>query len=70
LLGFLPKFEHHDLLGKRLSPKGPARRLGIRDGSYMGGHWLVTLCLSGRINYPLIFVATRVGARNCKWHAR
>jgi hypothetical protein len=54
LLSFLPKFEHHDLLRKRLRSKGPARRLGILDGSYMGGHWLVTLCLPGRINYPLM----------------
>jgi hypothetical protein len=54
LLRFLQKFEHHDLLRKHLSPKGKARRLGILDGSYMGGHWLVTLCLPGRINYPLM----------------
>jgi len=28
--------------------------VGIVDGSYMGGHWLVTLCLAGKINYPLM----------------
>ena len=54
LLSFLPKFERHDLLRKSLSPKGKLRRLGILDGSHMGGHWLVTLCLSGLINYPLM----------------
>jgi hypothetical protein len=54
LLSLLPKFERHDLLRKRLSPKGQPRRLGILDGSYMGGHWLVTLCLPGRIHYPLM----------------
>ena len=54
LLSFLPKFEHHDLLRNRLSPKGKPRRLAILDGSYMGGHWLVTMCLPGRINYPLM----------------
>jgi hypothetical protein len=32
LLGLLPRFERHDLLRKRLSPKGKPRRLGILDG--------------------------------------
>ena len=54
LLGFLQRFEGRDLLRKRLSPKGRLRRLGILDGSYMGGHWLVTLCLAGKIDYPLM----------------
>jgi hypothetical protein len=54
LLGFLPRFERRDLLRLRLSPKGKLRRLGILDGSYMGGHWLVTLCLPGKINYPVM----------------
>jgi hypothetical protein len=54
LLSFLPKFERYDLLRKPLRPKGQPRRLGILDGSYMGGHWLVGLCLAGRINYPLM----------------
>lgn len=54
LLGFLPEFEGKDLLRKRLSPKGNLRRLGILDGSYMGGHWLVTLCLAGKIDYPVM----------------
>jgi hypothetical protein len=54
LLGFLDTFERRDLLRKRLSPKGRPRRLGILDGSYMGGHWLVTLCLAGKIDYPVM----------------
>ncbi len=54
LLSFLPSFEGRDLLRKRLCPSGRPRRLGILDGSYMGGHWLVTLCLPGRINYPVM----------------
>jgi hypothetical protein len=54
LLSFLPKFERHDLLRICLSPTGRPRRLGILDGSYMGGHWLVTLCLPGVIAYPVI----------------
>ena len=53
LLRFLTKFEERDLLRKGLSPKGRLRRVGILDGTYMGGHWLVTLCLAGRINYPV-----------------
>ena len=54
LLSFLPKFESHDLLRTCLSPQGKPRRLGILDGSYMGGHWLVTLCLPGVIAYPVM----------------
>jgi len=54
LFGFLQRFERGDLLRKRLSHKGKLRRLGILDGSYMGGHWLVTLCLAGRIDYPVM----------------
>jgi hypothetical protein len=54
LLQFLATFERRDLLRKRLSPKGKLRRLGILDGSYMGGHWLVTLCLAGKIDYPVM----------------
>ena len=54
LQSFVPRFEQRDLLRKRLSPKGRLRRLGILDGSYMGSHWLVTLCLAGKIDYPLM----------------
>ena len=54
LLQFLAGFERRDLLRKRLSSEGRPRRVGILDGTYMGGHWLVTLCLAGRINYPVM----------------
>ena len=54
LLSFLAKFEAHDLLRKCLSPTGRPRRLGILDGTYMGGHWVVTLCLAGSISYPVV----------------
>lgn len=54
LLSFLEKFEKQDLLRKQLSSNGSLRRLGILDGTYMGGHWLVTLCLRGKINYPVL----------------
>jgi len=54
LLSFLGKFEAHDLLRIRLTPEASPRRLGILDGSYMGGHWLVSLCLPGVIAYPLM----------------
>jgi hypothetical protein len=54
LLGLLPRLEGRDLLRQRLSPNGKLRRLGILDGSYMGGHWLVALCLAGKIDYPVV----------------
>lgn len=54
LLSFLIEFESQNLLRKQLSSNGSLRRLGILDGSYMGGHWLVTLCLPGKINYPAV----------------
>jgi hypothetical protein len=54
LLSFLRLFEKRDLLRKRLSGGGRLRRVGIVDGSYMGGHWLVTLCLAGQIDYPVM----------------
>ena len=54
LLGFLVKFEEHEMPRKALSPTGRLRRIGILDGSYMGGHWHVTLCLAGMINYPVM----------------
>jgi hypothetical protein len=54
LQSFLGDFDRRGLLRKRLCPTGRARRLGILDGSYMGGHWQVTLCLPGTINYPVM----------------
>ena len=54
LESFLPLLEKRDLLRKCLSVGGRPWRLGILDGSYMGGHWLVTLCLAGKIDYPVM----------------
>jgi len=51
---FLQTFEARDLLRKRLSSAGRPWRLGILDGSHMGGHWLVTLCLAGVVRYPVM----------------
>ena len=44
LLSFLLSFEKEDLLQKQLVAGGTSKRLGILDGTYMGGHWLVALC--------------------------
>jgi hypothetical protein len=54
LLRFLQDFERHEMLRKRLVVGGKLRRLGILDGSSMGGHRLVTLCLPGVITYPVM----------------
>jgi hypothetical protein len=54
LLSLLGRFEAHELLRKSLSVGGRPRRMGILDGSYMGGHRLVTLCLAGQISYPVV----------------
>ncbi len=55
VLSFLAEFEQQDLLRRQLVPSGPLRRLGILDGSHMGSHWVLSLCLSGAINFaPLI----------------
>jgi len=54
LLRFLKMFEQRDMLRKRLCEGGRLRRLGVLDGSYMGGHWQVTLCLPGKIAYPVM----------------
>lgn len=54
LLSFLLSFEKENLLRRSLVRGGTYRRLGILDGTHMGGHWLVALCLSGKINYPAL----------------
>jgi len=51
---FLETFEARDLLRKSLSVKGRPWRMGILDGSHMGGHWLVVLCLAGVVRYPVM----------------
>ncbi len=59
LLSFLITFEKENLLQRQLVAGGTSKRLGILDGTYMGGHWLVTLCLTGKINYPALTRAYR-----------
>jgi hypothetical protein len=59
LTSFLPNFEQENLLQRQLTPNATSRHLGILDGTCMGGHWLVTLCLSGKINYPALARAYR-----------
>jgi len=54
LLSFLMSFEKEELLQRQLVAGGTYRRVGILDGTHMGGHWLVALCLSGKINYPVL----------------
>lgn len=54
LLGFLPVFEKHEVLMKKFTKKGRSRRIGIVDGSFMGGHWINVLTLSGKINLPIL----------------
>jgi hypothetical protein len=54
LMSFLLTFEKENLLRRQLVAGGTYRRLGILDGTHMGGHWLVALCLTGKINYPAL----------------
>ncbi|MBT3276132.1 MAG: hypothetical protein HN368_23490 [Spirochaetales bacterium] len=42
------------LLDKALEPGGTPRRIGIIDGSVMGGHHHVTFSLHGRIDCPVV----------------
>ena len=42
------------LLQRQLSPESAPRRLGVIDGSEMGGHYLVAALLCGRVNYPVL----------------
>ncbi len=41
------------LLTCRLTPDAPRRRLGIADGSFMGGHYLVACLPHGQVNYAV-----------------
>ncbi len=58
-LRLLPRFEQARMLQHTLAPGGPARRIGILDGSFMGGHWLSALCLVGKIVFPAFFEPRR-----------
>jgi hypothetical protein len=52
----LPLFEQQDLSRTQLAPGGPYRRIGILDGSQMGQHHLVALCLTGKADYPVMLL--------------
>jgi len=54
LLAPLSTLNKKGLLHRRLAPKGPTRRLGVIDGSQMGGHYLVAALLCGQLNYPVV----------------
>ncbi len=58
-LRLLSHLERARLLQHTLAPGGPARRIGILDGSFMGGHWLSALCLVGKIVFPAFFQPRR-----------
>lgn len=53
LLSLCDPLERLHLLRRRLVPDGPLRRLGIIDGSFMGGHYLVSAALLGSVDYPV-----------------
>ena len=52
LNSFVDRYEELGLLEKALEPGGTPRRIGIIDGSQMGGHFHVTFSLHGSIDYP------------------
>ena len=54
LLSFLPFMEENNLLKKQLAPFKPYKRIGIFDGSVMGGHYHETFSLNGQISYPVM----------------
>jgi hypothetical protein len=54
LLAPLQTLNKEGLLHRRLTPKGPTRRLGVIDGSQMGDHYLVAALLCGQLNYPVL----------------
>jgi hypothetical protein len=53
LLSLVDHFDRLGLLDKTLEPGGAPRRIGIIDGSVMGGHHHVTFSLHGSIEYPV-----------------
>jgi len=54
LLSLVDHFDRLGLLDKALEPGGTPRRVGIIDGSVMGGHHHVTFSLHGSIDYPVL----------------
>ncbi len=53
LRGIGTQLNRRGYLRRKLSAKGHPRRIGILDGSVMGGHSLVTATLLGTIDYPV-----------------
>ena len=53
---FLAMFDRHRLARRELVPGGKARRIGIIDGSCMGGHYLSMLDLCGKTDYPVMLL--------------
>ncbi len=54
LLSMLSFMEKHNLLTRRLAEGSKIRRIGILDGSVMGGHYHETFSLAGKISYPVM----------------
>jgi hypothetical protein len=54
LLAPLATLNKEGLLHRRLTLKGPTRRLGVIDESQMGDHYLVAALLCGQLNYPVL----------------
>jgi hypothetical protein len=54
LLAPCAKLEQKRLLARRLTPTSARRRLGVFDGSQMGGHYLVAALLCGTVNCPVL----------------
>ena len=53
-LSFLDEFTSLGAYPIPLVPGAPPRRIGIIDGSFMGGHFLGALALYGKISYPVL----------------
>jgi len=53
-LAFLEEFLSLGAYPLPLVPGCPSRRIGILDGSFMGGHFLAALTLFGTIRYPVL----------------
>jgi hypothetical protein len=58
-LRLLRPFEQDRLLQRSLVEGGPARRIGIIDGSHMGGHWMSAACLVGKVVLPALLQPRR-----------
>jgi hypothetical protein len=53
-LSFLDSYTELGAFPIRLVPGSPPRRIGIIDGSYMGGHFLAAPALWGKVRYPVL----------------